>query len=333
MKRDNQFFRSRVIVTFSLVLIIMLAGCGEVKNNTPVPFCTPVSTQVNIYRVLPQSWAGVIFEYAYPTIPITIPPAPPAIVTIDEGMIPRARYAAFKQLIKEAEHWSDTETIKLDELSKIRITLTFISPELIQAVFLSDVLKDSFLTSGFQDQLQNTLNGVADRDELLFLLTVTSSNSDNINLIRHKIKIPIGDMRLNNAENLFVQPTHDDHNLEQIIDTTSGPVFGYLAYPLTIFSGGQCKWVLDPKYNTNIVISVPYIEVDGVNREPFSWTISYTSLIDSILPSEVPDFNPPAGFDTSLITPMALPPTETSQIDYWQNFAMFVWGQLTLGKY
>ncbi len=311
----------------------MLDGCGEAADDIPVVFCTPESSQVNIYRVPPQSWADAIFIYAYPPMPTAIPPAPPAISPPNEGMILGARYAAFQQLAKEAERWSDTETIKLDDSSKVRITLTFISPELIQAVFLSDVLKDRFLTTGFQDQLQSTLNGVADRDELLFLLTVTSSNSDNMNPIPHKIQIPIDSMNLNNAENLIVPSTHDDHNLEQIIDTASEPVFGYLAYPLAMLSGTQCKWIMDPKYNTNIVVTVPTIKVDGNGTGEHSWTIPYASLIDPILPPDPPNFIIPPGFDTNLMVPLDLPPTEFNQADYWQNFARFIWSQLTLGKY
>ena len=148
-------------------------------------------------------------------------------------------------------------------MSEASITLTYLSPELLQAVFLNEVLKNRFPTYGFQDQLQKVLNAIAERDELLFLLTVTTKNN-NINPIRHTIKIPIESMVMHNAENLTIAHSHDDHNLEQIIDTSSDPVFGYFAYPLASFSIIRCKWILDPKYNTNIVITVPYIEVDGV---------------------------------------------------------------------
>ena len=141
-------------------------------------------------------------------------------------------------------------------------------------------------------------------------------------------------MTLNNAENLIVLHSHDDHNLEQLIDTSAEPVFGYLAYPFAMLSGGQCKWVLDPKYNTNIVISVPFIEVDGVsNANQYSWTIPYVSLISSPIPSNPPAPFLPNGFDATLMSPLAVPPKEINQIDYWQNFARYIWNQLTLGNY
>jgi hypothetical protein len=204
---------------------------------------------------------------------------------------------------------------------------------LLQSVFLSDVLKKRFITSGFQDQLQYVLNSVAEREELLFLVTVTSTNN-NINPIRHTIKIPVDNMFLNNSENLIVPHSHDDHNIEQLIDTLSDPVFGYLAYPLTQLAGSQCKWILDPKYNGNIVITLPFIEVDGVsNNSPYSWTIPYAALINPIAPSNIPVPFLPPGFDPNLMSPTPLPPRELNQSDYWQNFARYIWNQVTLGNY
>ncbi|MBL0346929.1 hypothetical protein [Candidatus Villigracilis affinis] len=97
----------------------------------------------------------------------------------------------------------------------MRITLTFISPELLQVVYINRVLKDGYPTSGFQEQLQNMLNKVAAREELLFLLTVSTDNN-SINPIRHTIKLPVDEIVLNNSENLQVPHSHDDYNLAAI---------------------------------------------------------------------------------------------------------------------
>jgi len=331
MSRKLSFVKRTWLI--ALILISGLYGCAS-PPDTKLSICTPESNKVNIYRVPPQSWTTMIFEFAYPTIPTSVPPAPPIPVQLNDPQIQGAQYAAFLQLISETKRWSDTETIQLDDSTKTRITLTFISPELLQAVFLNDVLKDHFLTSNFPTQLQNMLNSVADRDELLFLLTVTTTNNNNASTLHPTIKIPIKNMVLNNAENLTVQNSHDDHNLEQLIDTSADPVFGYLAYPLTQLSGSQCKWVLDPKYNTNIVITAPFITVDGVsNNSPYFWTIPYSSLISPMMPPNTPLPILPNGFDPNLMTPLTLPPNEINQADYWQNFARFVWNQVTLGNY
>jgi hypothetical protein len=139
---------------------------------------------------------------------------------------------------------------------------------------------------------------------------------------------------MHNAENLTITHSHDDHNLEQLIDTSSDPVSGYLAYPLAQISASQCKWILEPKYNTNIVVTVPYIEVDDVkSTNSYFWTIPYAPLLNLFTPSNTYIWPLPPGYDQNLMTPFALPPNDINQPNYWQDFARFVWNQITLGNY
>lgn len=327
-----------------LILIAGLSGCFQLSGqdpSSPAVVCTPESNQVNIYRsATPQPWVNKVFEDAFLPIP---PPIPPNITPLfDDQKILNARNAAFLQLINETKRWSDTQTIKLDDLSTTNITVTFISPELLQAVFLNDVLLTRSVTPDFATQIRGMLNNIAEREELLFLLTVTTTNN-TINPKHHTIKIPIDNMNLNNAEDLKIKPSHDDHNLDQLMDTSSDPVSGYLAYPLAVLSGAQCKWILDPKYNTNIVIAltpttvapvVSSIEVDGVdNNTPYSWTIPYTFLINSVTTSNTPVSASHTTPDLTILAPYPLPPKDLNNDTDWQNFARFIWHQLTRANY
>ncbi len=318
-----------------LGIIVGLSGCTTppqtYEMNIPIVICTPASPLVNVYKATPQPWSNKIFEYAFPLFPTPIPPNPP--IQFNEQPILDARYNAFLQLIKETTRWSNTQVIKLNDSSQAMITVTYISPELLQAVFLNQVLKDRSIAYGFQGQLQNALNTIAERNELLFLLTVAMKNN-NANTARHTIKIPIQSMTMYNAENLTIMHSHDDHNLEQVIDISSNPVFGYLAYPLAQVAANECKWILDPKYNTNIVITVPYIEVNDINnKSPLFWTIPYISLMNPIVPSDTYVLPIPPGYDQTLMTPLTLPPSDINQTTYWQDFARFIWNQITLGNY
>ena len=137
-----------------------------------------------------------------------------------------------------------------------------------------------------------------------------------------------------NSKNISTARSHDDHNLEEVIDTSSDPVFGYLAYQLALISKDHCEWLLDPKYNTNIVLTVPFVEVNGVNNEsPVSWTIPYVPLVSPIKPVNTPVWNLPTDFNENLLVPLAVPPNERNSDNDWQEFARFVWNQITLGKY
>lgn len=332
-----------LIILRGFLALIVIAGLSGCVPATPMPLivCTPESPDVNIYRTAPRILANMIFEYAYPTIPTPAPsniavPMPPNQQKILEG-----RYAAFQNLKNQAARWSDIETINLDDSNEIQIIITFISPELIQAVFLNKVFKDGFITSDFDIQVQNILNSIAARDELLFLVTVTATNN-NMNSDSHVIDIPINELILNNAGNLASLPKHDDHNLDQPINPLFEPVFGYIAYPLAILKSDGCNWVLDPKYNTNIVITLSDIKVDNAPSRPYTWTIPYKSLVDT---DDYPDplmFMVPPGFDPTQILPLSKPPYPMTTLTlpngsipdmYWQDFGRFIWNQITLGNY
>jgi hypothetical protein len=340
MSRGFPFLRHRFSIGFILVVITGLLGCGNNNSATtadvvvqPISICTPESPLINIYRTIPQSWSSAIFEYAFPVSVTPIPPNTPVPIQFNEQQILSARYAAFQQLVKETKRWTDVEVIKTENTRETRLTLTFIGPELLQAVVLNETLKDHFLTSGFQSQLQTVLESVAERNELLFLLTITTLNNNTYSA-KHTIQLPIDDMSLRNAENLTIIRSHDDQNLEQLIDISAGPVFGYISYPLSIISASQCSWVLDPKFNKKIVIVISNFNVDGVNtNSPLSWSIPYAPLLYMNLPSNLPDFNMPPGFDANLMTPLSMPPDDVNQVTYWQDFARFIWGQVTLENY
>ncbi len=342
MKRVSSNSKNKLIVFGGILILTIisgLSGCAPIP--TPLPErpkpCEQSSAKMNIYKIPSESWAEKIFQYAFPALPTPLPPETAAPAQLDDLKILEARYATFQYLIKETKRWSDSETIKLDDSSEAQITVTFISPELIQAVYLSQVLKYRFFTSDFPTQIQEVLNSISARDELLFLVTVTTTNNGNPNSISHTIDIPISKMKLNNSEDLAVEPNHDDHNLEQPIHSSLEPVFGYLAYPL--LSNNECRWILDPKFNTNIVLTVPNILMDGAGETPYTWTIPYTPLVNGNIPSEAPVYAIPPGFDTNLISTLAVPPNPamnpngTNPPSYWQDFARYVWNQVTLGNY
>jgi hypothetical protein len=336
-----------VVNGFLIITIILtgLSGCASQPAGSlpPIP-CTPEFPEANVYKEAPKELANTIFKYVYPptstpTSPDGVAPALP-VPPSDQQFLP-ARYEAFQYLTRQTKRWSTIETIKLDGLNEMQVIVTFISPELLQAVYLNEVLKDRFLTSGFEDQLKNILAIIAAREELLFLVTVTSTSNNNPTSTPHMIEIPIKQMFLKNAGNLETAPVHDDHNLEQPINSSLDAVFGYIAYPLGLLDSSGCNWTLNPKYDTNIVITLSDIKVDNAVSRKYTWTIPYRSLIDSN-PPVTPQFAAPTEFALDRVAPSSRPPyplpnfilsSGTDTNAYWQEFAKFIWNQITLGNY
>jgi hypothetical protein len=316
-----------------LTTTLGLAGCAPVKEALSIPVCTPETPMENVYKAAPRPWANMIFDYAFPPAPASEATPPPTAIPPTEQQITAAHFAAFNKLIEETQRWSDVKTVRLDDTSVVNLVVTYLSPELLQAVFLNQALKDRSPTSDFPARLEKAFKPIVRREELLFLVTASAVNY-NPTPAHHTIKLPIQEMVLHNAENLTIVHNHDDHNLEQAIDTLADPVFGYLGYPLSQVTANQCHWVLDPAYNTVIVITVPFLEVDGVKKEtPQFWTIPYVPLMGSESQAEIPNFNMPAGYDVTLMTPQPALPRDINQANYWQELARFIWRQVTKGNY
>ena len=147
-------------------------------------------------------------------------------------------------------------------------------------------------------------------------------------------------MTLMNTEDLQVVPNHDDHILDQPINTSLEPVFGYIAYPYAVMNGTNCRWILDPIYNKSITLTVPEVTVDGITKSgPYTWVIPYASLVQSDFPKDLSMFNVPSDYDSNLISTLPKPPGPMISIftpngldenTYWQNYARFLWYQITL---
>jgi hypothetical protein len=244
-----------------------------------------------------------------------------------------ARQAALQYLIDETKRWSDTEIVRLDDSNEAHITVTFISPRLLQAVYLNKILEQGYIPPDFEAQTQKMLYRVAERDELIFLLTITMVNNGSLNLPAHILDIPLKEMVLTNGADITITLDHDDHILDHPIHSSPEPVFGYLAYPLAVLGDGKCNWVLEPKYNTSIVITVRAIRVDGMESGPYAWTIPYSPLMDTDIPSIPPMVTSNLGFTPDSLSPLQLPPSDVNNPNYWQDLARFIWNQVTLGNY
>lgn len=319
------------IVGWSLVLWLVagVTACGEAPSAAakPIP-CTPQAGNANVYRSTPHPWSSIIYQYSgLPMIPVTGgQPQGQAYQATS------ARYAALQFLVAEIIRWSDVRTIRLDNFSETHIIITFIHPELVQAIYLNEILENTSIVSEIEKQLADVMNRVSVREELLFMVTIITNNRDSLNTTRHTLDIPISRMNLMNAEDLSVAPLHDDHNLEQLIDTSQEAAFGFLGYPIGVQANdGTCHWVLDPTFNTNIVIVADILTVDGNSIGEQTWTIRYQSLIDIGVNINSPDFSVPPNFDFGLLSPLYSPPSNLNDVNFWRDFSRFAWGQITYG--
>ncbi|MBL8062210.1 MAG: hypothetical protein JNK32_04275 [Anaerolineales bacterium] len=312
--------------------------------NTPGIVTTPTATSINVYRIPPNPLIVDLFQYAAtptPTatfLPFTPSPIPdinqPIMMATQQAQrMIESKHGAFERLIYEVERWTNIQKIKLDDTSEVHIMVTFISPELVQAVRLNNILARNEGVANIRTEMERALTQFSNREEMIFMVNISAVNINGGSVPPHRLEISVGDMILMNAENLEVQPRHEDQNLDQPIDLSLGSVFGYLYYPMAVIKSDQaCTQVLDPIYNTKIVIQTDTLKIDSAISDPLTWTIPYKPLLETGMPISTPTFIAPEPAQIDRMQPSKDPPPGSLQPN-WEAFARFLWGQITLEIY
>lgn len=246
---------------------------------------------------------------------------------------------SFTFLVDQSKRWSSSVDIQVDNGNVIRMTLTYISPELMQFIILNDQLyRNSLSETDFEQLLQTRMYEVSEREEFVFLMTVTYSNYGSLTapeINRVTLNIPMGELALVNSRNRRTSAFHIDPPLRQEIITSLGPTAGYIAFPIGVGSPENCVQVLERNSNTVINVNIARVTINGTDyAHPLAWSIYYHPLVEMengrITPS-VPDATPPSGIPIDHQPP---PPRRGVTVDseepsYWERMALHIWGFVT----
>ena len=244
-------------------------------------------------------------------------------------------------LSKQVKNWSSSSDISFGQNQIIRITVTFISPEIAQMAIYNQLLYNPIFGSDFKTPMDKGMDSIAQRDEFEFLVTITASV--NVATILGEdaviLDVPIKEMVLTNTADLIVQPKHDDHLLDEEIHLKNGKfIAGFIGYPIAVGNELQCTEVMEPIWNTSVTIRIPSYSIDGnLVQDSLTWNISYRTLIDFGAPPAAPiPNNVPNGIAIDF-SPSVNPPIPVNNISdaelpywdyYWQTMARFVWWQV-----
>jgi hypothetical protein len=309
--------------------VLFVSGCAQAPANVrpPVlPTCVSPATETNPYLSQPPAGALTIYTSLKN-----------GTVIIDE-----ARKWAFSQLGKNTDHWSQYVDIAIDGTRMVRITVTYLDPVLVQYIFLNHLLSlnvnevagvTTDAVANFNSELISKMGRVADRKEMLFLITITAPAYDRqaYDEGMFTVKIPVEQMALINGSDLMIYPTHEDHILDETIYITRGPVSGIVGYPLSVIVGENCTWVIDT-YTTTLTLDMPTVTLGSETFGPQYWSIPYQPLIptDFNVSSSTYDSN----YDMSRISPLLEPPKPywaPGTVDptvwkvYWEDMGRYIW--------
>ncbi len=338
---------SRIILHWSILLICIagLSGCTTVTIGIPTEVataeaCASKTPNPNIYQINPSTITIDNINMLATSTPdlFTLATPDPNLASIN---LARARYTALDRLTHEVKRWTDIQSIRVDDTSEVKIMVTLLHPDLIQAVALNNILLNNpnvLNNTAIRDQLdvevRNALKQFEERNKLIFLITIPKINGSP-----HTIYMDIHKMYLKNSKNMSVLPDYKEHNLDQAINPSEKSIFGYFYYPFEVMNT-TCTEVLSSDYNSWIVIENSSFTIDGAAGVSKTWTIPYKPLLEIEPPYYTPDLPPTDQLNYTPTLPLNDPPQTNLSIEelknnqgYWSEFGRFVWAQLTFEIY
>lgn len=313
---------------------MLLGACKALpfQPSTTVSECTaaPGTSMPNVYNIKPEQWVLDIYNYAKLSD-----------VNSPNEKFNGARYAAFRILGHQVNRWSDYVDMEVSPNDVVRITITYLSPQLIETILLNEVLlkhEISDTLDGFNEKILVGLSRSGSLDEILFLVTITatrySKGPNGEPAIT--VDIPIENMTLTNSSNQTFGTKRDDHSIDQFIQLSHGPVSALIGYPMTVQNGSNCSLMLDPQVNNTISIHLEGLEINGLPHDPQTWTIRYKSLLGEGGPGVNPDYRDGAPIPDYWV-PSQQAPNIISNIPntvkeawdpYWEKMACYIWDQV-----
>jgi len=309
----------------------MLSACAPAVSARTLHAapCPPPTIEGNVYRQAPQPILGGYYSTAFTNMDFNNPENVQRYETI--------QYEAIKLLATQTERWSDSIDIHLEN-KQVRITITYISPELVQTIILNHYLFGkigNFVNGGFDTEILSKMERIASRNEHIFLITLTASQYEEATSYNNHVivQLPLQLLVMTNSANVKVIPQHDDHNLEERIDLTHSPAYGYIAYPMAAKivknENETCEFLLDKATNTHLTLSIPYIEVNSTQHETGPWMFEYAPLLELAYQSNtsLQGERTPEHFRPQDKLPHAINPVNA---EYWEELARFIWYETTL---
>ncbi len=300
---------------FLIYLFLVSCTSQSTQSTSAVPTCVSTNPNVNRYYTYHETMAGVVYQQ-YAT-----------------GMLSleAAQLLAFDYLQKIVKRWSAYSDIIITDGIGARITVTYLSPDLIQYAVLNHILYHNHAVNDFKQEVQRELAQLGQRNEMIFFMLIEAMPNTNQLDNNHQIiiDIPIQQMALTNSSNLSVYPTHGDHVLDETILVTNNPVSGYLAYPFSVIQNEQCIWVMDELYNNTVTLDVPFLTVNGEQLGRQFWSIPYEPLVKLTTVDSTPESMPTTSPYDSIITPISV----INEQDYWQKISRYIWHHIILEDY
>lgn len=310
------------VIVVGLLLNACVTTPPVVARSLYADPCHPPTLEGNVYRQEVQSVLGGYYRNAFNNLENT---------QTYEAM----QHEAIKLLATQTERWSDAIDFSIGT-KQVRVTVTYVSPKLIQTIILNHYLfrKNGAYLANFEEQVLSAMETIANRNEHIFLVTLTASYYEQGTSYSEPviIQLPLQSLALTNSSNIQVNPLHDDHSLEDRIDLSRTPTHGYFTFPMAVLVNGNCEFLLDDTNNAHLVLSLPHITINGTNYPTEPWIFDYSPPLGISLDPNPSEDRLQVEKELEHFSPYKEPPVSITPIDeeYWETLGRFIWHEMIL---
>lgn len=321
---DRNSFSSKVFIRSCLgIFVFFVSACTPaVAASTQSPPSTCTSPSLNPYRShqSPNQVTNIFTNYKNGSVSHEI-----------------ASQDALSQLGKNVKQWSDHKDVFIDEQRKVRVSITYLDPILVQYVVLNHALvppNNSMDQTWFTTQIQTAMDNLAKRDEIIFIVTITAPAYEN----ELSINFPIESLKLVNSSEMRVSLTHHDPILGEQVDIAQRSVHGFVGYPVSLSLQGNCSGVVD-LWTTSLVLDLKSSPQDDNPFYNLFWNISYQSLL-SLQENYRPAPTLDSSYGTNQFNKADTPPTpnwdpnvemdDANSQKYWEAMGRYIWNEVIM---
>ena len=314
-----------------LEIVLFLSACG---NTTPEPVSTNELKKCtgegipNLYEPpQPQTTPVLIYERASSqTSDVSL--------GLQENQLENIRSEAFWHLTELVMRWSTYKDVSIPiqngEPQVVRITLTYLSPDLVEMLVLNHHLSlgATISVENFYKKIRESFGTLKARHEIIFFVTISTSNFIELpeESAKSVLSFPVDKMKVIDSHGRVIFPTHIDPQLTKDMQL-SAINSGYVMYPMFVIRNEKCGLILDEKWDTTMYLESPPLKYGGTEQgNKLAWSFKYHPLLEMELesPASLPMFAPD---EISMIrTPPRPNLLSTADDSYWIAMTRYIWG-------
>jgi len=314
------------VVFISSVFLFSLVGClPPTSAPTQIP-CSVDEKPVYVGTAYPELQSGAVKDIVDKIRSFTLQNInDPAKVSI-------AKREALRLLAHQAERWSSSQYIRLENQPRARVIISFLEPGLIRAIILNNWLSSLNITQP-ADLEQNTnknLDKFAGRKDLAFLMLVQIEEQQG-----KSITVSPGSIALSNTTGVTVTATQIDSFLGFPLSSTDKKQSGFLFYPIGRMIDQVCRPVLDLNLGTSLMLKIDTVTVGDKTGGPYIWMYYFPLLEPFSNFLFTPDLSTfVQNGEDSFEFPLDEPPSSTfdpnSDVITWRDVGRFIWWKMTM---